>query len=176
MNITKSFHGFTLLEVIIVIIIVGVLASLALPRMGRLVEGSRAAEALSTISQIRGAMEQCYLMRNRSFASCQATDLPGGLPPYFGDVLVMDDPSSSPNAHFWYSVGGGVQNGYCITVFRNDNGYNGAEPNSPYAANCETFTCQPVLPWRARSLLHACHETNGTFTIKGYGFYSNVSQ
>lgn len=92
MNLTKNTKGFTLLEIIIVIIIVGVLASLALPRFFATVEYSRSTEALASLGSIRQSMERCYLQRNGSYASC-------------GTFASLDltDPGLSPNAHFAYS-------------------------------------------------------------------------
>ena len=52
--------GFTLLELIIVIVIVGVLASLALPKLFSVIVGARSTEAIATIATIRSAMERCY--------------------------------------------------------------------------------------------------------------------
>jgi type IV pilus assembly protein PilE len=101
-------HGFTLVEIIIVIIIVGVLASLALPRFFSTVEYSRSTEALTNLSAIRQAMERCYLQRS-SFVNCRA----------FAN-LDLEDPGSSPNSHFIYSfVGGGGANNFNIRATRN---------------------------------------------------------
>ncbi|MDZ4241217.1 MAG: prepilin-type N-terminal cleavage/methylation domain-containing protein, partial [Candidatus Omnitrophota bacterium] len=87
--------GFTLLEIIIVIIIVGVLASLALPRFFSTVEYSRSTEALSSVSAIRQSMERCYLQRNGTYTGC--VDF---------TVLDLNNPGLSPNAHFTYVLGG----------------------------------------------------------------------
>ena len=51
--------GFTLLEIIIVIIILGVLASLALPKLVGQIEVSRGSEALGQFQAIKDAMHQC---------------------------------------------------------------------------------------------------------------------
>lgn len=58
----KTSKAFTLLEIVIVIIIIGVLASLALPKLFGMVESSRSAEALASFATLRREIERCYLM------------------------------------------------------------------------------------------------------------------
>ena len=102
----KDIQGFTLLELIIVIIIVGVLASLALPKFFAMIEESRSVEALSNISAIRQAMERCYVMATSSGvdgANCTLHG-DGAAIPYdiTLNTLDLDSPENSPNAHFKY--------------------------------------------------------------------------
>ncbi|MCK5214726.1 MAG: prepilin-type N-terminal cleavage/methylation domain-containing protein [Candidatus Omnitrophica bacterium] len=105
----QNNSGFTLLEIIIVIIIVGVLASLALPRFFSMVEYSKSTEALAALSSVRQSIERCYLMNPQSYAGCGD----GG----FGE-LDLEDPANSPNAHFDYTIGTAA-NAYTITAKRN---------------------------------------------------------
>ena len=58
----KNQSGFTLLEIIIVIIIVGVLASLALPKFFNTVEFSRSSEALNAVGGIKRSADRCAMM------------------------------------------------------------------------------------------------------------------
>lgn len=106
MNI-KQKSGFTLLEVIIVIIIVGVLASLALPRFFRTIEFSRSTEAFSGLQVLRGGMERCYLGRNFVYTNCTPIS-----------TLDVEDPGASPNAHFTYAVSSPTSTGYTLTATR----------------------------------------------------------
>lgn len=63
-------RGFTLLELVVVIIIIGILATLGLTQYGRMIERSRGAEAKMILGQIRNAAAGHYLQYN--------TLLPGG--------------------------------------------------------------------------------------------------
>jgi type IV pilus assembly protein PilE len=107
MRLNKNKSGFTLLEIIIVIIIVGVLASLALPRFFRTVEYSRGTEALTNLSAIRQATERYYLQRSTYVGVAMGN-------------LDIDDPSNSPNSHFGsYGFSGLGATTYTITATRN---------------------------------------------------------
>ncbi len=62
--------GFTLLEIIVVLIIVGVIATMALPNLFQNVERQRSQEALNTLGAVKTAVEQCALLNNGSYAPC----------------------------------------------------------------------------------------------------------
>ncbi len=56
---TQREQGFTLLELLMVVVIIAVLATIALPQYFRTAERSRSAEALQMLATMRGA-EQRY--------------------------------------------------------------------------------------------------------------------
>lgn len=103
----QSRKGFTLLEIIIVIIIVGVLASLALPRFFSTVEYSRSTEALASISALRKSVERCYIGNNQSYVGCVV------------GAIDLDDPANSPGNHFAYVITPNGTIGYTIVATRN---------------------------------------------------------
>ncbi|MBP9854703.1 MAG: type II secretion system protein [Candidatus Omnitrophica bacterium] len=91
MNI-KNKSGFTLLEIIIVIIIVGVLASLALPRFFSTIEFARSTEASNALGVIRNSVKRCGMIDN-DVSNCGT----------FDDIDI-DDPGSDAAAHFTYEI------------------------------------------------------------------------
>jgi prepilin-type N-terminal cleavage/methylation domain-containing protein len=63
----KNKSGFTLTEVIITVIIVGVLASLALPRFTGVFERVRASEGVQILTSLLGA-QKAYKLENGSYS------------------------------------------------------------------------------------------------------------
>ncbi len=114
--------GFTLLELLVVIIIVGVLASVAMPALSRNIERSRAVEALNAIGIIKRAVEVCnYTVRD--YCACSITIAPANAPPW--DLLALTDPALDGGAHFIYQGGScSWDRSYSIVATRNtlDNG------------------------------------------------------
>ena len=103
----KKKSGFTLLEIIIVIIIVGVLASLALPRFFSTVEFAKSTEALASLGAVRQSLERFYLAHGSTYTGSAV------------DALDLEDPSNSPNHHFTYDISNQSANGYRIQATRN---------------------------------------------------------
>ena len=74
----RGQKGFTLVELAIVIVIIGVLASFGVPRFRDAVERSKAGESLNYLSAIRAAQER-YHAREGTYAS-DVTDLDVSIP------------------------------------------------------------------------------------------------
>ncbi len=63
----RGRHGFTLVELAVVVVIIGVLAAFAVPRFLSSVERSKAAEAFNYLSAIQAAQER-YHARQGTYA------------------------------------------------------------------------------------------------------------
>ena len=92
MNRTRR-SGFTLLELLIVVIIVGILASVALPQFGNMVRRARMSEARNMLGAILTA-EALYYNEQGVFTNVMAR-------------LLVDLPAESANEHWGYAITAG---------------------------------------------------------------------
>lgn len=96
----RNSKGFTLIELIIVIVIVGILALVAIPRYFANVEKARKAEALSSMRAIREAIMGYYAANN---AQPSANSFPITVTIDGENVMVVERPSSS-NFNYSYTA------------------------------------------------------------------------
>ena len=80
---TVSRKGFTLVELAVVIVIIGVLAAFGVPKFLASVERSKAAESFNYLSAVRGAEER-YIAKEGQYASnVSLLDIIQATPKYF---------------------------------------------------------------------------------------------
>lgn len=68
MRIARESGAFTLIELIFVIVVIGVLAGLAVPRFSNTIEKSRIAEAINILQVLRDSQE-VYRLENPGYAA-----------------------------------------------------------------------------------------------------------
>jgi len=86
--------GFTLLEVLIVVIIIGILAAIALPQYVSTIEKARSAEAASNIGSLRSSVDR-YWYEQTSQATYTAATM---------NTLDVDNPNSVTGRLFNYTL------------------------------------------------------------------------
>ena len=106
---TRKQGGFTLLELLMVVIIIAILASLALPQYIRATERSRATESLQILGALRAS-------EHRYRAQSTKNDYTGALAELDADVPLMD----SWNAPVFAVTAGGAAAKGQITTARNN--------------------------------------------------------
>ena len=62
-SIRKRFHGFSLMEVMIVVVIIGILAALAYPNLEKYLKRARQTEAKTNLSAIYTAQKIYFILR-----------------------------------------------------------------------------------------------------------------
>jgi type IV pilus assembly protein PilE len=71
----RRHAGFTLLEMLIAVAVIGILAAIAYPSYSDHIRRGKIAEALSTLAETRTKMEQFFL-DNRTYVGADAANMP----------------------------------------------------------------------------------------------------
>ena len=85
-SVSGTRKGFTLVELAVVIVIIGVLAAFGVPRFLKSVERTKASEAFAYLSAVRGAQER-YIAKEGIYADeISKLDITQAAPKYFDTV------------------------------------------------------------------------------------------
>jgi type II secretion system protein G len=97
-------HGFTLMELIIVIAVIAILLGIALPRIRGMVEEGNTAKAASELRALQAAVESYYIHNNKQYPEMDDTwqnALVSARPKLIGSPL--KDPFSSSGDQYRYA-------------------------------------------------------------------------
>jgi type IV pilus assembly protein PilE len=98
--VNAKHKGFTLIELMIVVAIIGILASIVVPSYVEYVMRGKAAEATSTLADMKNRMEQCFQdNKDYSHANCAA---------------ICATPADAE--FFAYNCGGATQNTFTLSA------------------------------------------------------------
>ena len=126
MSKTNKTSGFTLVELAVVVVIIGVLAAFGVPQFRNAVERSKASEAFAYLASVREAQER-YLSREGAYApDPNLLDISQQTPKYFS-VGELTATEIAWNQQLTRLSGAA---GYSYTVSYNQDGYDTNDENS----------------------------------------------
>jgi type IV pilus assembly protein PilA len=101
--VTNRRKGFSLVELAVVVIIIGVLAAFGVPRMLQAVERSKASEAFGYLSSVRSAQERYQAKEGKYAAALTDLDVSQTAPKYFdvGDIDVSGGTEGETTENKW---------------------------------------------------------------------------
>ena len=146
---TKTQKGFSLIELMIVVAIIGVLAAIAMPNYNQYVTRSRITEGVAGLSDARVRMEQ-YFQDNRFYntdGTAATTCAASVVVPATANFTYSCLASANGQAYVWTATGIGSMTGFTYTINQ---------------TNARTSTIAAPSPWPAAT-------ANCWITTKGGG-------
>ena len=106
-------QGFSLVELAVVVIIIGVLAAFGVPRFRDSVERSKASEAFNYLSSVRSAQERYHSLKGTYAGDVADLDVDLPSPKYFTVGTVTDADSSDT-----FADSDGIEEGWSLVLQR----------------------------------------------------------
>ena len=100
---TKKRNGYTLLEILVIVVIVGILVSIGVPQYNRLIRQADVSDALHNIDMLSGAQNK-YRMQKGVYTN-DLSNL---------DVPIKSNTAQITTKNFTYSAGNPREDNYCI--------------------------------------------------------------
>ena len=132
----RSRKGFSLVELSVVVIIIGVLAAFGVPRLLQSVERSKASEAFNYLSMVRSAQERYYNRQGIYADDTSLLDIQISPPTYFDNPNVITASGGGDLETSWQLTltRAGESSGYgAYTVTFNQDGFDGGNSTLPAA-------------------------------------------
>ena len=104
-------HGFTIVEMMIVIIVLGILATIAFPSFMDSVRRSRRSEATTALMQVQQAQERWRSNRGSYAANARLTAAPGN-----GEDAGLGLLATTPQGYYGIAISGESATGYTATA------------------------------------------------------------
>lgn len=109
---TSNKKGFTLVELLVVLVVIGILIALIVPNTLRAIRQANIRENAANIRSINTALQLCYA-QNRSWANC---DTPADLTAAGANGQFLTNYPVDPLNGSAYVIAGNAANGYSVTV------------------------------------------------------------
>ena len=145
MNAVRNNKGFTLIELMIVVVIIGILAALAIPRFGQVSRNAKQAEAESILKQVH-TLQEAHFQKYNTYATTMNPDAAESVTNLGG--------WENPQAKFYTftPAAGANATTYCVNAALTQEGTNAAV--SPMAIGMANRTAPTVADGKPR--LGAC--------------------
>lgn len=115
----QQARGFSLVELLIVVVIIGVLAAIAIPAYGNYVTRSRLSEAFTGLGTIQTSAEE-YWSNNHTYAGLD-TATPSRMPPNSVNFIFSLNNTATASSYTATATGQGTMQGFVFTIDQNGN-------------------------------------------------------
>lgn len=161
----NGVKSFTLIEIIVVLVILGVLTAIALPNFFSWIKKAQAGEAILTLSTIKNDVEACLDTHIGFEANCSSSTLPydtssGSANFYYGWLTYPQNTQPNPGSNI----------SACVVAIL-------AAPINPppgFVLNFPGEDTAYAFPYNPNSIIEISRDSNGNWSCTGNGFWAGI--